>query len=90
MLATLATAMKVGEVSPHKYILGTVKNGLSLSFDKDQPRAKPETDVLETEAEKFLKKGVISRTKIRPDDDFSNLFNGKKKDGSYRTILNLK
>ena len=69
-----------------------------LSFDKDQPskapfefsRTKAETDVLETEVEKLLKKGVIAPTKIQPYDYFSNLFTREKKDGSYRIILNLK
>ena len=68
-----------------------------LSFDKDQPSKAPfefprttaETDVLETEVEKFLKKRVISPTKIQPDDYFSNVFTRQKKNGSYRTILNL-
>ena len=54
------------------------------------PRTKVEADVLETEVEKLLKKGVISPTKIQPDDYFSNLFARQKKDGSYRTILNFK
>ena len=57
-------------------------NGLLLSFDKDQPskapfefaRTKAETDVLETEEEKLVKKGVIAPTNIQPDDYFSNLF----------------
>ena len=81
-----------------EYILSIVQNGLFLSFDKDQsskapfefPRTKAETDVLETEVEKLLKKGMIAPTKIQPDDYFSNLFTRQKKDGSYRTNLNLK
>ena len=85
-------------ITSEKYILNIVQNGLVLSFDKDQPskapfefpRTKAETDVPETEVEKLLKKGVIIPTKIQPDDYFSNLFTRQKKDGSYRTILNLK
>ena len=69
-----------------------------LSFDKNQPskapfefpRTKADTDVLETDIKKILKKRVISQTKFQCDDYFSNLFTSKKKDGSYRTILNLK
>ena len=72
--------------------------GLLLSFDKDQPskapfefpKTKAETNVLETEVEKLLKKGMISPTKIQLDDYFSNLFTRQKKDGSYRNILNFK
>ena len=83
-------------ITSDKYILGIRENDLLLSFYKDQPsknpfefpRTKAETDVLETE--KLLKKGVISPTKIQPDHFFSNLFTRIKKDGSYRTILNLK
>ena len=37
-----------------------------------------------------MKKEVTSPTKIQPDDYFSSLFTRQKKDGSYRTILNLK
>ena len=37
-----------------------------------------------------MKKEVKSPTKIQPDDYFSSLFTRQKKDGSYRTILNLK
>ena len=65
-----------------------------LSFDKDHSskslsefsETKAGTDVLE----KLLKKGMISPTKIQPDDYFFNLLTLEKKDGSYRTILNLK
>lgn len=75
MVATLVTTMKIWEVSPQTY-LGTVKNDLLPSFDKDQPvqapfefrRSKEETDVLETEVEKHLKKGVKLPTKIQPDN----------------------
>ena len=83
-------------ITSDKYILGIRENDLLLSFYKDQPsktpfefsRTKAETDVLEIE--KLLKKGVISSTKIQPDHFFPNLFTRIKKDGSYRTILNLK
>ena len=69
-------------ITSDKYIQGIVQNGLLLSFNKDQlskalfefPRTKAETNVLETDVEKLLKKGVISSTKIQPDDYFSNLF----------------
>ena len=54
------------------------------------PRTKTETDILETEGGMLLKKGVLSATKIQPDDYFSNLFTRQKKYGSYSTILNLK
>ena len=49
-----------------------------------------ETDLLGAVVQKFLKKRMITPTKIQPDDFFFSLFTGKKKDGSYRTILSLK
>ena len=69
-----------------------------LSFNKDQPSKTPfefpgtkaETDELETEVEKLMMNEVISQTKIQCDYYFSNLFTRQKKDGSYRTILNIK
>ena len=37
-----------------------------------------------------MKNEVISQTKIQCDYYFSNLFTRQKKDGSYRTVLNIK
>ena len=89
--------MKFGEVLHQTNILSIVQNGLLLSFDKDQPskasfecpRTKAETELLETEVEKFLKKGVIAQTKIQPDDYFSNLFKITKEEGIIYTCAVL-
>lgn len=85
-------------INSDKYILGIIENSLLLSFDKDQPskapfefsRTKTETDVLEIEVEKILKKGVISPTKIPSDDHFSDIFTRQKKYDSCTIILNVK
>ena len=74
-------------ITSDNYILSIVQNGLLLSFDKDQPskapfefpRIRAETDVLETEVEKLLKKGMITPTIIQSDDYFSNLLTRQKK-----------
>ena len=74
-------------ITTDKCILSIVQNGLLLSFDKDQAskapfefsRIKAETEVLETEVEKFLKKGIITPTIIQSDDYFSNLLTRQKK-----------
>ena len=85
-------------ITSNKYNLDIVENDLLLTFDKEQPSKAPfdfpitkaETDVVETEVDKLLKKGVISPTKIQSNDYFPNLFTRQNKDGSYRTIVNLK
>ena len=85
-------------ITSDKYILGIIENVLLLSFNKDQSskapfefsRTKTETDVLEIEVEKILKKGVISPTKIPSDDHFSDIFTRQKKYDSCTIILNVK
>ena len=81
-----------------KHILSIVQNGLELNFlveppkkgAFEYPRSKGEFDIIDAEVKSLLEKGVISRTSIEEGDYFSNLFTTPKKDGTYRTILNLK
>ena len=81
-----------------KYILDIVENGLKLNFTADAPskvpfeykRSQNETRVIDEEVFKLLSKEVISASCVNNGDYFSNLFTRLKKDGSYRTILNLK
>jgi len=47
-------------------------------------------DIISVEIDKLIQKGVISVSDLTPQDFFSTLFVRPKKDGSYRTILNLK
>lgn len=49
-----------------------------------------ESQIIETEIEKLLKKGVIVRTVRETGDFISPIFLREKKDGSHRMILNLK
>ena len=81
-----------------KFILDIVQNGLKLNFLGEVPennafeynRSAKETELIDSEVKKLLDKGVISLTTEEDGDYFSNLFTTPKKDGSYRTILNLK
>ena len=57
-------------------------------FEYSRPQR--ETIIINYEIEKLLSKGVISMCTIQKGDYFSNLFTAPKKDGTYRTILNLK
>ena len=86
------------DITSDKYILDIVQNGLMLNFGAEPPekgpfeykRSKIETDIIDKEVEKLLRKEVISACEVEDGDYFSSLFTREKKDGSYRTILNLK
>lgn len=49
-----------------------------------------ESEIIYTEIEQLLNKGVIVRTDRETDDFISLIFLREKKDGSHRMILNLK
>ena len=51
---------------------------------------KLEQSIIDEEVRKLIPKKVIVTTYVQEGDFFSNLFIRSKKDGSYRTILNLK
>ena len=53
-------------------------------------RPQKEFRTIDAEITKRLEKGVISTSHIEVGDYFSNIFTATKKDGTYRTILNLK
>ena len=80
-------------------ILDVVQHGLKLNFQDEPPekaafeypRPEVEYHTIEEEIGKLLKKGVISASSTGEEGEyFSNLFVRPKKDGTYRTILNLK
>ena len=82
-----------------KFIIDIVTHGLLLNFHDNYrpskypfqyPRGKKETDVINKEISDLLRKGVICISPPMPGDYFSNLFTREKKDGTMRTILNLK
>ena len=49
-----------------------------------------DSDIITEEIKKLLQKQVIKKCDINEGDYFSSLFVRPKKDGSFRTILNLK
>ncbi len=80
-------------------ILDIVKNGLKLNFTDappdsrepfEYPRSKTEFEKIDVEVRKLLKKGVVEYCNREEGEYFSNLFTTPKKDGTHRTILNLK
>ena len=85
-------------ITSDTFILDVVKQGLKLSFESFPiPRGPFEPGmnsatktIISNEIISLLKKGVIKQ--IDPSDEafFSHLFTRKKKEGTYRTILNLK
>ena len=84
------------KVTSDKFIIGIVRHGLHINFTQEPPerepfeykRCKQDFLIIEMEVAKLISKGVISGSPI--EDYFSNLFTTPKKDGTYRTILNLK
>ena len=81
-----------------KNILRLLESGIELSFNEFIPSNAPfeykrnfhDTEIISKEIAKLLSKGVISPTNICQGDFFSNVFIKEKKDGHFRTILNLK
>ena len=49
-----------------------------------------DSDIIQAEIGKLLSKGVIIPTEREDDDFVSNIFTRKKRDDTYRMILNLK
>ena len=86
------------KLTSDRYILDIVRNGLKLEFSNEPPerepfeypRGKVEHDVNDKEISQLLCKGVIEYCEREEGEYFSNLFTTSKKDGTYRTILNLK
>ena len=85
-------------ITKDKVILDIIQHGLKLQVDKPvtnapfkHPRSIYETGIIDGEFKKLLRKQVIEE--IANDTNtgyYSNLFTSRKKDGTYRTILNLK
>ena len=80
-------------------ILDTVKNGIKMVFlgapvcdfySHNKIHSKQDSGIIQAEISKLLSIGVIIPT-VREDDGFvSNIFAWKKRDDTYRMILNLK
>ena len=86
------------QITQDEYILDIVENGLKLNFKDEMPSNSPfqhklstrDSEVISGELNKLLAKGVITVSKYENNDFFSSLFVRPKKDGNFRTILNLK
>jgi len=88
------------KISSDKFILDIIKFGLKLEFKNNiipnqkafsclQFNAKEEV-AISSELQKLLKKCVIEECDREEGDYVSSIFTRPKKDGSLRTILNLK
>ena len=86
------------KLTSDKHILDIIKKGLKLEFSNKPPEKEPfeyprgqvEHDIIDEEISQLLNKGVIEYCESEEGEYFSNLFTTLKKDGTYRTILNLK
>ena len=75
-----------------------MKNGIKMvfltapvcNFYPHKMYSKQDSDIIQAEICKLLRKGVIILTEREDDDFVSNIFTRKKRDDTYRMILNLK
>ena len=75
-----------------------MKNGIKMVFPTapvcdfypHKMHSKQDSDIIQEEICKLLSKGVIIPTEKEDDDFVSNIFTRKKRDDTYRMILNLK
>ena len=85
-------------ITNDRFILDIVKYGLKIDFkNKPQlvnvpkiPHNTEEKRIINFEINKLLKKGVITKCQNEQDNFISTVFTRKKKDGTFRTILNIK
>ena len=85
-------------ITNDRFILDIVKYGLKIDFkSKPQlanvpkiPHNAKDISIINLEINKLLKKGVITKCQKEEDDFISTVFVREKKDGTFRTILNLK
>ena len=88
------------DLTSDKFILDTIKhhhiefemgNYPKQYFPQRQiPMNQCEREILDQEIVKLLDKGIIENCAHEPGEFISNVFLRKKKDSSYRMILNLK
>ena len=78
--------------------MNIINEGLQINFKNHIPckglfehkHSQRDSDIISEEIKKLLQKQVITKCDIKEADYFSSLFVHPKKDGSFRTILNLK
>ena len=81
-----------------KYILDILKNGLPLTLNNIKllrkifkyPETCSDSKIFDTEIENLLQKTFVMKTDTKTGEYFSNLCTRKNKDGTFRTIVNLK
>ena len=87
------------KITSDKNIIDIVTDGLQLNFTDcppqgsepfEYPRGQNEHYTINEEVNKLLAKEVIKPCGRETGEYFSSLFTRDKKDGTYRTILNLK
>ena len=85
-------------ITNDEIILDIIKNGCKIDF-KERSRnicvpkiqhSTKEIEIVNSEIQKLLDKGVIVQFDREPNDFVSTVFTTEEKDGSSRTILNLK
>ena len=85
-------------IANDEIILDIIKNDLKIDF-KEGPvnicvpkihHSTKEIEIINSEIQKLIDKGVIVQCEREPNDFFSTVFTREKKDGSSRTTLNLK
>ena len=59
-------------------------------FYPHKMHSKQDSDIIQAEICKLLSKGVIIPTEREDDDSVSKIFTRKKRDDTYRMILNLR
>ena len=82
----------------NRVILDIIKNGLKINFKVRPgitsahkiPHSEQEIKIINTEIKKLLAKGVIMECERDKGGFISTIFTRQKKDGSFRTVLNLK
>ena len=85
-------------ITNDRFILDIVKYGLKIDFkNKPQlvnvpkiPYNAEAKSIINLEINKLFQKGFITKCQKEQDDFISTVFTRKEKDGTFRTILNLK
>ena len=74
-----------------------INEGLQINFKNhilckgpfEHKHSQRDSDIISEEIKKLLQKQVMTECDINEEDYFSPLFASPKKDGSFRTVLNL-
>ena len=86
------------KITNERTILDIIKNGLKIDFmERPNITCSPKIHhselqkrIINAEIEKLLQKGVIIKCERKDNDFIATAFTREKKDGSFRTRVNLK